>query len=153
MTMFEDIEFGDKYVTVDGEMMVFVYFFADHLVFIDSKVNYDEYLKEGLRVSQKIERFDRASVFLSAEEKIMKTIVGRYYVQSPGESLGNHLRNILGPLQTLIEVVEECDKNPDDEVSKKILKKMIRQGLQGYMDKIVEFSKIDKMESEVWRDY
>ena len=53
----------------------------------------------------------------------------------------------------LIEVVEECDKNPDDEVSKKILKKLIQKGLQGYMDKIVEFSKIDKMESEVWRYY
>ena len=85
MTMFEDIEFGDKYVTVDGEMMVFVYFFADYLVFIDSKGNKYEYLKDGICVTQKIERFYGVSVFLSEEEKIMKTIVGRYYVQSPGE--------------------------------------------------------------------
>ena len=48
MTMFEDIEFGDKYVTDDGEMMVFVYFFADHLVLIDSKGNKYEYLKDGV---------------------------------------------------------------------------------------------------------
>ena len=151
--MFDDIEFGDKYVTVDGEMMVFVYRFADHLVFIDSKGNKYEYLSDGNYITQKIERFDGASIFLSEEDKILKTIVGRYYVQSPGESLGNHLRNILGPLQTLIDVVEEWNKNPDDEVSKKMLKTFIRQGLQGYMDKIVEFSKIDKMESEVWRYY
>ena len=153
MRMFEGIEFGDKYVTADGEMMVFVYFFEDYLVFIDSKGNKYEYLSDGNCITQKIERFDGASIFLSEEDKILKTIVGRYYVQSPGESLGNHLRNILGPLQTLIDVVEEWNKNPDDEVSKKMLKTLIRQGLQGYMDKIVEFSKIDKMESEVWRYY
>ena len=60
MTMFENIEFGDKYVTVDGEMMVFVYFFADYLVFIDSKGNKYEYLSDGNCITQKIERYDAA---------------------------------------------------------------------------------------------
>ena len=65
------------------------------------------------------------------------------------ESLGNHLRNLLSPYQTLVDVVQEYNNGVFDESK---FKNIIGNAqLQEGVDKVVEFSKHPKMEQINWR--
>ena len=65
------------------------------------------------------------------------------------ESLGNHLRNLLSPYQTLVDVVQEYNNGIFDESK---FKNIIGSAqLQEGVDKVIEFSKHPKMEQIKWR--
>ena len=65
------------------------------------------------------------------------------------ESLGNHLRNLLSPYQTLVDVVQEYN---DGEFDESEFKRIIGNAqLQDGIDKVIEFSKHPKMEHINWR--
>ena len=65
------------------------------------------------------------------------------------ESLGNHLRNLLSPYQTLVDVVQEYN---DGEFDESEFKRIIGNAqLQDGIDKVIEFSKHPKMEQINWR--
>ena len=65
------------------------------------------------------------------------------------ESLGNHLRNLLSPYQTLVDVVQEYN---DGEFDESEFKSIIGNAqLQVGIDKVIEFSKHPKMEHINWR--
>ena len=61
------------------------------------------------------------------------------------ETLGAHLRNLLTPYKTLLDLVEDVSngKMPADS-----LKKFECNNI----DEIIEFSHSDKMENTLWRD-
>ena len=65
------------------------------------------------------------------------------------ESLGNHLRNLLSPYQTLVNVVQEYNNGEFDESCFKHIVGSVQ--LQEGADKVVEFSKHPKMEDINWR--
>lgn len=66
------------------------------------------------------------------------------------ESCGAHLRNLLGPYQNLVTVLEVWQSGGmKDDILIKILKK---QPLQDGVNRIIDFSKCDVMEKANWRD-
>ena len=65
------------------------------------------------------------------------------------ESLGNHLRNLLSPYQTLVDVVNAYNDGEFDESEFKSIIGNVQ--LQDGIDKVIEFSKHPKMEHINWR--
>ena len=65
------------------------------------------------------------------------------------ESLGNHLRNLLSPYQTLVDVVNAYNDGEFDETEFKTIIGNVQ--LQDGLDAVIEFSKHPKMEVINWR--
>lgn len=65
------------------------------------------------------------------------------------ESYGAHLRNLLTPYQNLVCVIKNwLSGDLDEELVKKLLSKY---DLQEGVDKLIEFSRTDKIENINWR--
>lgn len=73
-----------------------------------------------------------------------------------GETLGDHLRNLLTPYQNLVCVFSNYLENPNDEMLiklKDLMFQKIKNGeFQKDIDRIIEFSESEKMESILWRN-
>lgn len=61
------------------------------------------------------------------------------------ETLGAHLRNLLGPYRSLLDLVEEFNKG---NIEPDFLKKYKCDNIK----ELIEFSYSDKMENTLWRD-
>lgn len=70
------------------------------------------------------------------------------------ESLGAHLRNLLTPYATLIDIVGEilaAKRNDDEENMNKLLNSLDKYDFNNIQD-IIDFSFIEQMELINWRD-
>ena len=70
------------------------------------------------------------------------------------ESCGEHLRNLITPYCTLLEIIKDLKRYKEegnDEMYNKILQFMMDHDCNN-IDDIVEFSKIDQMENANWRE-
>lgn len=70
------------------------------------------------------------------------------------ESLGAHLRNLLTPYATLIDIVREilaAKRNDDKENMNKLLNSLDKYDFNNIQD-IIDFSFIEQMELINWRD-
>lgn len=66
------------------------------------------------------------------------------------ESYGAHLRNLLGPYQNMVCIIDDwLNGHVDTDFVKKLLS---NKDLQKDIDAIIEFSKYDKMENINWRE-
>ena len=98
--------------------------------------------------------FIRDNAFLNSIWKCGRAEAIKSYEADKGnptefESLGNHLRNLLSPYQTLVDVVQEYNNGVFDESK---FKNIIRCAqIQKGLNKVIEFSKHPKMEQIKWR--
>ena len=70
------------------------------------------------------------------------------------ESLGAHLRNLLTPYATLIDIVGEiltANRNGDEKKTKELLDTLDKYDFNNIQD-IIDFSFIEQMELINWRD-
>ena len=65
---------------------------------------------------------------------------------SKNESLGNHLRNLLSPVELVFDIVSELDPSIDERL--RYAQQTIKEGS---MDRLIKFSKSEKMEDITWR--
>lgn len=76
---------------------------------------------------------------------LVRTLEGQYrYDFGSGESLGNHLRNLLGPYCNLIEI---CKNRDFSYISDKIISSCKKN-----LEELISFSEDKKMELHNWRE-
>lgn len=78
------------------------------------------------------------------ETKDVESVQEKPIISDSSETLGNHLRNLLTPYCTLLNLVKDVNNG---KIDKEFLKKYKCDNLE----KLIEFSKSEQMENNIWR--